>query len=145
MNTEIKQDGEDGEDNLSHAVIGCCFAVMNELGHGFLESVYAGALAVTLRQAGIPFATEIHHPVLFRGEEIASFRMDLLVGQRLVVELKVVQALIPEHSAQVINYLKVSGLPHGLLINFGRPRIEVRRLHHPSHPSHPVPPCESSP
>lgn len=134
----FQQDGEDGKDTLSHAVIGCCFEVMNELGWGFLENVYPAALRHALNLSGIPFDSEVDCPVLFRNHRIADFRMDLLVDRRLVVELKAVQALLPEHSAQVINYLKASGHPHGLLVNFGRPRIEIRRLHHPSHPPHPV-------
>jgi GxxExxY protein len=134
----VQQDWEDGKDALSHAVIGCCFDVMNELGWGFLESVYSSALRHALNLSGIPFESEITCPVLFRNHCIAEFRMDLLVDRRLVVELKAVQGLLPEHSAQVINYLKASGHPHGLLVNFGRPRIEFRRLHHPSHPPHPV-------
>jgi GxxExxY protein len=67
--------------------------------------------------------------VLFRGEVVGQFIADVLVEDKVIVELKAVTALVPEHQAQVINYLKATGIEVGLLVNFGRPRIDIKRLH----------------
>lgn len=126
-------DGLDRQEGLRHrslteAVIGCAFEVINELGAGFLESVYEKALLVALRQKGL--SAEAQHPirVLFRGEPVGEFFADLLVEDKVLVELKAVKALAPEHHAQVINYLNATGIEVGLLINFGNPSLEFRRL-----------------
>lgn len=126
-------DGQDRQEGLRHrslteAVIGCAFEVINELGAGFLESVYEKALLVALRQKGL--SAEAQHPirVLFRGEPVGEFFADLLVEDKVLVELKAVKALAPEHHAQVINYLNATGIEVGLLINFGNPSLEFRRL-----------------
>ena len=131
------------DDQLTELVIGCCFDVQNELGHGFLESVYVAALSLALRQQGLPVTREVPFQVMFRGECVGLFKADLVVDGRLLIEAKAVQSIASEHLAQAINYLKVSGIPIGLVVNFGRPKVEVRRVHSPqSHPAnlvHPVP------
>jgi GxxExxY protein len=115
-------------EHLTATVIGCAFDVINELGVGFLETVYEKALFVALRQKGV--AVEVQHPirVVFRGTCVGNFFADMLVEQKVLVELKAVKSLAPEHQAQVINYLKATGVEVGLLINFGNPRLEYRRL-----------------
>jgi GxxExxY protein len=99
------------------------------LGHGFLEGVYRRALVVVLRQKGLSVEAEVSLQVMFRGESVGDFCADLIVERQVLVELKAVKALAPEHQAQVINYLKATGLEVGLLINFGTFRIEFKRLH----------------
>ncbi|NLV40295.1 MAG: GxxExxY protein [Candidatus Hydrogenedentes bacterium] len=114
--------------HITEAVIGCAFEVINELGAGFLESVYEKALLVALHQKGLSAAAQCPIRVLFRGESVGDFYADLLVEGKVLVELKAVKALIPEHQAQVINYLNATGIEVGLLINFGSPSLDFKRL-----------------
>jgi GxxExxY protein len=116
-------------DQLTGKILEACFEVINELGAGFLESVYQKALLIALRQKGIEAEGEVLLPVRFRGESVGDFAADIVVERKVLVELKAVRALVPEHQAQVINYLKASGIQVGLLVNFGNPKLEYRRLH----------------
>jgi len=113
---------------LTEKIIGCAFAVSRTLGHGFLESVYKNALAVELVAAGLCVQKERPFPVHYRQEKVGNYVADLVVSDLVIVELKVVEALSATHSAQTLNYLKASNLPIGLLFNFGRPRLEVKRV-----------------
>ena len=112
---------------LTGKVIQACHIVHATLGGEYAESVYEGAIAKVLRDWGIAF--ERQHPldVIFWGEVVGSFRADLVVGGVLLVELKAVRQLAPEHYAQVLNYLRASGLTVALLVNFG-PKLQVKRL-----------------
>ena len=116
-------------EEITDTILAASFDVINEMGVGFLESVYEKALAVTLRERGVRVITQVPLTVNFHGEVIGQYFADLLVEDVVIVELKVVRSLLLEHSAQVINYLKATGIEVGLLINFGKPRIEYRRLH----------------
>jgi GxxExxY protein len=116
-------------EELTAKIIEACFEVSNELGAGFLESVYQNALVIALMQKGLKVQAQMPITVRFRDVEIGQFFADLLVEDKIIVELKAVTALAPEHQAQVINYLKASEIEVGLLVNFGRPRIEIKRLH----------------
>ena len=116
-------------EELSDKVLGACFEVAHELGAGFLESVYEKALMVALRQKGLQVEEQVSLKVKFRGVIVGEFFADILVERKLIVELKSVSALKPEHQAQVINYLKATGIEVGLLVNFGNPKLEYRRLH----------------
>ena len=115
-------------EELTHAIIGCAFEVSNELGAGFLESVYQRAMVVALRQRDLAVATQQAIRVLFRGQCVGEFYADLLVEDKIIVELKAVKKILPEHQAQLINYLNATGVEIGLLINFGCPRLEYKRL-----------------
>ena len=115
-------------EELTKTIIGCAFAVINELGSGFLESVYHNALRLALEQKGLSVASEHPITVMFRGQSVGQFYADLFVNNTVIVELKAVKALLPEHSAQVINYLKATGIDVALLINFGNPKLEYKRL-----------------
>lgn len=115
-------------DDVTSAIIGCAFEVAAELGSGFLESVYHNALMIALQQRGVHAVKQHPIGVSFRGAHVGEFIADLLVANRVIVELKAVKTLAPEHQAQVINYLKVTGIEVGLLINFGSPRLEYKRL-----------------
>ena len=114
--------------DLTRAIIGCAFEVQNELGSGFLESVYEKAMLVALAEAGIPAKSQVPINVNFRGKLVGDFYADLLVSDKVIVELKAVERLSPQHKAQVINYLNATGIPVGLLINFGNPKVEFQRF-----------------
>ncbi|MCY4365116.1 MAG: GxxExxY protein [Chloroflexi bacterium] len=115
-------------DDLTQSIIGCAFEVINELGSGFLESVYENAMVLALSEAGLPVQSQVPIPVTFRGKRVGDFYADLLVDGKVIVELKAVRAIIPEHQAQTINYLNATGIEVGLLINFGNPRLELKRF-----------------
>ena len=112
---------------ITEAVIGCAFDVIKELGSGFLESVYEKALLLALKQKGLSAVAQQPLSVMFRGENVGDFFADLVVEQKVLVELKAVKALIPEHQSQLINYLHASDMEVGLLINFGNPKLEIKR------------------
>jgi len=116
-------------EELTSKIIEACFEVSNELGAGFLESVYAKALAITLMEKGLKVQSEVPLSVNFRGKIVGQYYADLLVDETVIVELKAVSVLTAEHQAQVINYLKATNIQVGLLVNFGRPKIEIKRLH----------------
>ena len=128
MDRQDRQDGTLKHGELTGTVIGCAFDVMAELGAGFLESVYEKALTLALRQKGLAVAAQQPIKVLFRGECVGDFFADLLVADKVIVELKAVKAIAPEHQAQVINYLNATGIEVGLLINFGNPKLEYKRF-----------------
>ena len=115
------------QDSLTEKILGCAFKVANALGHGFLEKVYENALAHELRKAGLEvrqqWALEVHYDGVLVGE----FQVDLLVQGEVLVELKAVSDLQQAHAAQCLNYLRASGMPRCLLLNFGR-SLQVRRF-----------------
>ena len=117
---------------LTGDIIGACLQVMSELGHGFLESVYEKALVIALQERGVKVATEVPIQVRFRGLVVGDFIADVVVEDKVLVELKAVKALAPEHQAQLINYLNATGIEVGLLVNFGSPRLEYKRCHRSS-------------
>ena len=117
-----------GLNELTQRAIGCAMAVSNGLGAGFVEKVYENALAHELRKAGLAVAQQRGVTVLYDGVVVGDYAVDLLVEDRVIVELKAVQALDTVHHAQCMNYLRATGLPVCLLLNFGRPRLEVKRI-----------------
>ncbi len=113
---------------VSRTVIGCAFTVINTLGAGFLEKVYENALAHELRKVGCAVGQQHGTMVMYDGEVVGTYFVDLLVGEMLLVELKTVTALNAAHRGQCVNYLKATGLPLCLLLNFGNPRLEIKRV-----------------
>lgn len=115
---------------LSGAVIGAAIEVHRALGPGFLESVYEEALCVELQLRMISFIRQPIVAVEYKGQQVGEGRLDLLVNNTLIVELKAVESLAPIHSAQVLSYLKMTGHPLALLINFNVPVLKngIRRL-----------------
>jgi GxxExxY protein len=105
--------------------------VIKELGSGFLEKVYKNALFIAMKQKGLNVSVEQSFEIVFRNHKVGKYVADLIVKDLIVVEIKCCKVLIPENQAQVINYLKASGLPIGLLVNFGNQKLEYKRLHHP--------------
>ncbi|MBI4384149.1 MAG: GxxExxY protein [Nitrospinae bacterium] len=126
-----RQDGQDTglkHERITQGVIGCAFEVINELGAGFLESVYEKALLLALRQKGLSAISQHPVKVMFRNECVGDFYADIFVEDKVIVELKAVKTIAPEHQAQVINYLNATGIEVGLLINFGNPKLEYKRF-----------------
>ena len=115
-------------DKLSEKVIGCAYAVSNVLGAGFLEKVYENALAHELRKSGLRVEQQHSLRVQYDGVIVGEYAADLLVEDCLPVELKAVKDLDEVHLAQCLNYLKATGLSLCLLINFGKPKVDVRRV-----------------
>ena len=113
---------------ITEAIIGCAFEVINELGVGFIESVYKKALAIALQEKGLQVQCQQPIHVRFRNRIVGEFYADMLVEGKVIVELKAVKAIAPEHQAQIINYLKATGIEVGLLINFGSPKLEYKRF-----------------
>lgn len=115
-------------DKLSQQVTGCSYEVENGLGVGFLEKVYENALTKALRKQGIAVEQQKPMQVWYDGEVVGEYIADLIVGGLLIVELKVVKSFHDIHMAQCLNYLKATGLTLCFLIDFGSPRVEVRRV-----------------
>ena len=115
-------------DDLTERVIRCGFAVSGTLGCGFLEKVYENALAHELRKAGIRAEQQHGITVYYDGTAVGEYAADLLVEGVLLLELKAVKELDSIHLAQCMNYLKATGLRLCLLMNFGKPKLEVRRV-----------------
>jgi len=118
---------------LTERILAACFEVANELGPGFLESVYEKALLIALAGRGLAAAAQVPLQVRFRGQTVGAFVADILVERKIIVEVKAVRALAPEHQAQLINYLNATGLDVGLLVSFGGPRLEWKRCHRREH------------
>jgi GxxExxY protein len=104
---------------LTRKIIGVFYDVYNELGHGFLESVYEAAMLIALREAGLKAEPQLPIAVYFRGTRVGDFRADLLVEDAVLLELKAARALDSSHEAQLLNYLRATEIEAGLLLNFG--------------------------
>ncbi|MBN2646321.1 MAG: GxxExxY protein [Thiotrichales bacterium] len=111
-----------GQDPLTHQIIGCAIEVHKELGPGLLESIYQEALAIEFQLQGIQFHKELELPVSYKGYPLgAQYRLDFMVSNEIIIELKAVEATLPIHHAQLLTYMKLTNKPKGLLINFNVP------------------------
>ncbi len=129
MNPQITQMDADSRDPQTHAIIGAAMEVHQQLGPGFLEAVYQEALAIELTEQGIPYRRELDLPVFYKARRLScTYRADFLCYESVIVELKALQALTGQEEAQIINYLKATSLERGMLLNFGRPRLEFKRF-----------------
>ena len=115
-------------DELTKKIIGCAYEVSNTLGSGFLESVYEKALYHQLQKDGLFAERQCPLKIFYDGILLGEFFVDIMVEKKVLVELKAVRELDEIHVAQAMNYLKASGMPVCLLINFGRPKMEIRRF-----------------
>ncbi len=113
---------------ITAKIIGCAYEVSNTLGIGFVEKVYENALVVATRKTGLIVDQQYPVKVMFDGISVGEFFADMFVEKRVLVELKAVSMLTQEHTAQALNYLRATGAEVCLLINFGRPKIEIKRL-----------------
>lgn len=114
----------------TYAIHGAIFEVYRVLGCGFLEAVYQKALEVELAQRNIPFASQVDIDIEYKGMELEqTYRADLVCYDKIILELKAVQNLLPEHEAQLQNYLRATKMRVGLLVNFGHyPKVEIKRI-----------------
>lgn len=116
-------------DPQTYAIIGACMAVHTELGHGFLEAVYQEALEIEFARRQIPFVREMPLVIHFAGIPLRTrYSADFFCYDTIIVELKALSALAPAHQAQTIHYLKATRCVRALLVNFGAPRLEYKRL-----------------
>ncbi len=113
---------------LTEVIIGCAYTVANTLGAGFLEKVYENALAHELRKRGLLVSQQTPLTVQYDEVVVGQYVADLVVADQILVELKAAKSLDEIHMAQCLNYLKATGLPICLLINFGRPKIQIKRF-----------------
>ena len=116
------------EEELTRKILEAAFAVHNTLGCGYLEKVYSNALLVEMRQIGLACEREVPFKVKYRDVIVGDYCADLIVENRVLIELKACVALDSVHEAQILNYLKASGIRVGTLLNFGKPRLEYRRF-----------------
>ena len=117
---------EHGE--ITEQIVGAAFEVHSILGYGFLEQVYQRAMQVELTARGMKAELESKIKVTYKGEVVGDYQADLLVAERVIVEIKVAREYQPADEAQLLNELKATGIKVGLLINFGRARVEFRRF-----------------
>jgi GxxExxY protein len=128
MNPPITQIDADSRDEQTHAIIGAAMEVHRQLGPGFLEAVYQEAMAVELTERGISYMRELDLPVHYKGRRLScTYRADFVCYDSVIVELKALQMLSGIEEAQILNYLKVTHLERGLLLNFGPPSLQFRR------------------
>jgi GxxExxY protein len=123
MNTD-----EEELNGLTERIIGCAFRVSNTLGSGFLEKVYENALAHDLRSTGLAVAQQFAIAVIYDGTTVGDYIADLLVNKAVLVEVKAVRTMDNIHTAQCMNYLRATGLHLCLLLNFGNPRLQIKRI-----------------
>ncbi len=115
-------------DKVTERIIGCAFTVGNKLGCGFLEKVYENALALELVKAGLRVQKQAELLVHYDGAIVGKYEADLVVNEAVLIELKAVRDLNDIHRAQCLNYLRATGFRLCLLVNFGNPRVEVKRI-----------------
>ena len=113
---------------ITEKIIGCSYSVANALGAGFLEKVYENALAHELAKTGVSVLQQHKIQVLYDGIVVGDYIADLFVESTVIVEIKALRSLDEAHIAQCLNYLKATGNRIGLVINFGRPKIEIKRV-----------------
>ncbi len=119
---------QDSLNKISEKIIGCAFTVSNTLGSGFLEKVYQNALVIELLNEGLEVEKEKAITIFYQGKVVGEYFADILVNQQIIIETKAVQSLNEIHQAQLLNYLKATKLPLGLLINFGTPKVQIKRM-----------------
>lgn len=127
MNTD-KEPDKYPEKDLTRQILGASFQVHNTLGCGFLEKVYENALAVELRARKISFEQQLSLQVKYEEVVVGNYQTDLVVDRRVLVELKAVNRMDSVYEAQLLNYLKATGIRVGLLLNFGGPRLHYKRF-----------------
>ena len=110
------------------AIIGSAFAVLNEIGHGYHEKPYENALVVEFEYRGITFLQQPRYPIMYRDKQVAEYVPDLIAFGKIIVDTKVIERITDHEIGQMLNYLKVIGLPVGLILNFKNAKLEFRRV-----------------
>jgi len=113
---------------LSYKIVGLAMKVHEQLGYGFLEKVNENALSILLSREGLKVQTQHPITVHFEGEVVGQFFADMLIEEKLILELKVAERIVSAHKAQVLNYLKATNLKLGIILNFGPKRLETHRV-----------------
>ena len=116
------------ETEISSIIIGCAYEVSNTLGAGFLEKVYENALAIELKKTGLIVEQQVALKVSYQNVVVGDFFCDLLVNSTIIIELKANNGIDNAHIAQCMNYLKASNHRYGLILNFGKPKVEIKRV-----------------
>ena len=111
-----------------HQIVGCAMEVLNELGHGLLEKPYENALVVEFGLRNIPCKQQARFPVMYKDVNVGEYIPDLIVFDKIIVDAKVIEKIGNNEKAQIINYLKITGLRVGLLLNFKHPKLEYERI-----------------
>jgi len=114
--------------DITYAINGAVFEVSNILGPGFLEKVYENALLIELKNRGLRTERQVPISVSYKDNVVGEYLADLLVEDKVIVELKTVENLDKNHEAQLLNYLKATGLHVGLLVNFKRKKADIKRM-----------------
>ena len=122
------------DDELTYRIIGCAMTVHKKLGCGFPEKIYQRALAIELKKQGLNFVQEMAIQLMYDQISIGTRRVDFFVEQKVIVELKAIHELKDGHLNQAINYCEATGLPYGLLLNFGSASLEYKRVYNINHP-----------
>ena len=115
-------------DDITYKINGAIFEVNRILGHGFLEKVYERALLLELKELGLRAESQIQIPVFYKGAMVGDYSADIVVENRVLLELKSVKNLDSSHEAQILNYLKATNFSIGLLVNFTHPKAIIRRF-----------------
>lgn len=113
---------------LSYAIVGAAMEVLNVLGHGLNEKIYENALVVELRTKGVRFDQQKRFKVMYKNFVVGEYIPDLLVDEKVIVDTKVIEAISDAEIGQVMNYLRITGLELGIILNFRRPKLESRRV-----------------
>jgi GxxExxY protein len=116
------------ENEFTHAIIGTAFEVLNALGHGLHEKPYENAVAVELGLRELPFEQQKTFPVFYKNVQVSEFIPDLIVGGLVIVDAKVIERITDLERGQMLNYLRITKLHVGLIINFRRPKLEWERI-----------------
>ena len=116
------------KDELFYKVNGAIFEVNRVLGAGFLEAIYENALLIEMRNKGLEVDNQVSLNVEYKGTVVGEYRADLIVENQLIVEVKAIKTLLDVHTAQLLNYLKATGIKYGVLVNFTHPKADIKRF-----------------
>jgi len=123
-----EEDGKILYKELSYKIVGLAMEVHNELGHGFLEKVYENSLMVLMKREGINAIQQSPVKVRFKGEIVGDYFADIIVEEKIILELKAAEKIVKNHIAQTLNYLKATGFELAIILNFGKERLEYERV-----------------
>jgi len=116
------------EKDLVYKIVGCAMAVHNEIAHGFREKTYERALCVEFKHEGLDYAQQSSFPLIYRNQKVDEFVPDLIIEDKIIVDTKTIESIIDEDRGMILNYLRITNLKVGLIINFKHPKLEWERL-----------------